>query len=227
MPQTTTAPQRRRGRRYSSVPSVWAMDGQWAVVVGAALGASGAVVGALTTWASTRLQTRSHLDIAQLQHESTQNLDTVERKRDASADLVLAVDAVRRQMRAVRQHIEETPGTDVDFNLERVAVHERIREAQAAEWILRLMLASDEQESVTSLMDAMYTSHDALIKDGDDWVAQGGEGAARPPGSVARYAATTPALQAQMMQFAQLTHARLYSPALGFTARRRPVDPRE
>lgn len=209
--------------------SVGPMDGQWAVVVGAGLGASGAVAGALTTWASARLQSRSQLKTALLQHESAQHAQTIDRKRAACAELVLSVDAVRRQMRVVRQHIEGTQDPDDGFRTKRDAVHDRIREMQAAEWVLRLMLAADEQQSVSQLLEAVYNAHHALIQDGDEWVARSMEGSTGPHGHTERFASTTAALQAQMMEFARLTHARLYSPALsagGVTAHRRPWGPR-
>ncbi|WP_458244049.1 hypothetical protein [Streptomyces sp. MAI_2237] len=190
------------------------MDGQWAVVVGAALGASGAVVGALTTWASARLQSRSHLDIARLQHESAQYVETIDRKRTACAELILSVDTVRRQMRVVRQQIEGADGSADVFHAKRLAVHDRIREMQAAEWVLRLMLSVDEQDSLSQLLDAVYVAHDALIHDGDEWLAQSLDGSGRPPGQTERFVSTTAPLQAQMMTFAQLVHSRLYLPAL-------------
>jgi hypothetical protein len=205
------------------------MDGQWAVVVGAGLGASGAVVGALTTWASARLQSRSHLNIARLQHESAQYVETIDRKRTACAELVLSVDTVRRQMRVVRQQIEGADGSDDDFRGKRDAVHDRIREMQAAEWVLRLMLSVDEQDSVSQLLDAVYASHHALIQDGDEWLTQSFDGSGRPPGQTERFASTTAVLQSQMMKFAQLVHSRLYSPALGVDGvpvQRRPSEPR-
>ncbi|OAR27040.1 hypothetical protein A8W25_01820 [Streptomyces sp. ERV7] len=199
------------------------MDGQWAVVVGAALGAGGAIAGALTTWSSARVSARGQLDVARLQLVSQQEAETVVRKRAAYADLILSVDTVRRQMRIVRRHVQTPRGTDDDLEAKRAAVHDRIRETQAAEWVLRLMLAEDEQAAVTHLIDAIYTCHLALIEDVDEWLARGETDGRREPADTPRYAATTGALQAQMLAFAGKVHERLYRPAgitTGQTVRR-------
>ncbi|MFK0185909.1 hypothetical protein ACIQV1_17015 [Streptomyces rubiginosohelvolus] len=194
------------------------MDGQWAVVVGAALGASGAVVGAFTTWVSARLQTRVQLKVAELQHTATQNAETIGRKRAACSDLVLAVDSVRRQMRKVRQHMQEAADDDPALRAEQAAVHERIREVQAAEWVLRLMLSDEEQPAVTELTDAMYASHEALMADVDAWLAAARPGEQREPSDAPRFGGTTAELQARMMSFASSAHKRLYSDSLPSTA---------
>ncbi|MFD5986313.1 hypothetical protein [Streptomyces cyaneofuscatus] len=194
------------------------MDGQWAVVVGAALGASGAVIGALTTWVSARLQTRVQLKVAQLQQTATQTAETINRKRAAYSDLVLAVDTVRRQMRRVRQHLQAAPEDDSELRTEQAAVHDRIREVQAAEWVLRLMLSDEEQAAVTELTDAMYVSHKALMADVEAWLAHAQPGQRREPSDAPRFSGTTAALQAQMMSFAGSAHDRLYSHSLPATA---------
>ncbi|MET7366142.1 hypothetical protein ABZS61_09975 [Streptomyces sp. NPDC005566] len=201
------------------------MDGQWAVVVGAGLGASGAIVGALTTWASSRLQARSQVNVVRLQHSAAHDAETIARKRAAYSDLVLSVDTVRRQMRIVRQHVQGTPGTDSELQAERDAVHDRIREMQAAEWVLRLMLSDDEQAAVTGLVDAVYTAHQALVEDVEEWLESTPTSGMREPGDTTRYRRTTAAVQAQMMAFAGIAHARLYARGAreaGTTARRRP-----
>ncbi|MFZ3470846.1 hypothetical protein ACODT3_22405 [Streptomyces sp. 4.24] len=201
------------------------MDGQWAVVVGAGLGASGAVVGALTTWASSRLQARSQLNVARLQHGAAHDAETTARKRAAYSDLVLSVDTARRQMRIVRQHVRGALGTDGELQTDRDAVHDRIREMQAAEWVLRLMLSDDEQAAVTGLTNAVYTTHQALIDDVDEWLERASASGVREPLDAIRYSRTTAALQAQMMAFAGIAHARLYAQGAleeGVTDRRRP-----
>lgn len=193
------------------------MNGQWAVIVGAALGASGAVVVALTTWAGARLQTRAQVEVAQLQLVAQREAEAVARKRAAYAALVLAVDDVRRQMRIVRQHVVadgDVRGTDAELAEKRGGVHERIREMQAAEWVLRLMLPEAEQRAVTELADAVYAAHQALIDDVDAWLRSGGpDGGPRLPGDAVRYRATTGPLQARMLGFASSAHAQLYAPA--------------
>ncbi|MFI2469010.1 hypothetical protein ACH475_22015 [Streptomyces globisporus] len=194
------------------------MDGQWAVVVGAALGASGAVVGAFTTWVSARLQTRVQLRVAELQHTAAQTAETIGRKRAACSDLVLAVDSVRRQMRKVRRHLREASDDDPALRAEQAAVHERIREAQAAEWVLRLMLSDEEQLTVTELTDAMYASHEALMADVDAWLATARPGEPREPSDAPRFSGTTAAMQSRMMSFASNAHDRLYSHSLPGTA---------
>lgn len=203
------------------------MDGQWAVVVGAALGASGAVVGAFTTWVSARLQTRVQLRVAELQHTAAQTAETIGRKRAAYSDLVLAVDTVRRQMRKVRRHLQEASDDDSALRAEQAAVHERIREAQAAEWVLRLMLSDEEQLAVTGVFNAMYVCHEALMADVDTWLATTRPGERREPSDAPRFGGTTAALQARMMSFASSAHDRLYSHSLPGTARPAPqVEPR-
>lgn len=187
------------------------MDGQWAVVVGAGLGAGGAAVGALTTWVSTRLQTRTQLSVAELQYAAQERVEATARRRAAYADLVLSVDTVRRQMRIVRQRVEEGADDDV-LRPDRAAVHDRIREMQAAEWVLRLMLSDEEQAAVTELTDAVYASHDALGEDVDAWLTAAGPGRPREPGDALRFGRTTAALQSQMMSFASSAHSRLYAP---------------
>ncbi|MEU2903629.1 hypothetical protein ABZ771_12215 [Streptomyces globisporus] len=194
------------------------MDGQWAVVVGAALGASGAVVGAFTTWVSARLQTRVQLKVAELQHTAAQTAETIGRKRAACSELVLSVDSVRRQMRKVRRHLQEASDDDPVLRTEQAAVHERIREAQAAEWVLRLMLSDEEQLTVTELTDAMYASHEALMADVDAWLAAARPGERREPSDAPRFGGTTAELQARMMSFASSAHKRLYSDSLPGTA---------
>lgn len=207
------------------------MDGQWAVVVGAGLGASGAIVGALTTWASARVSARGQLNVARLQLVSQQEAETIARKRAAYADLILCVDTVRRQMRIVRQYVQASRGADDDLEAKRAAVHDRIRETQAAEWVLRLMLAEDEQAAVTDLINAIYTCHLALIEDVDEWLAHGEPEGTREPADTLRYRETTGALQAQMLDFAGKVHERLYRPGeitIGASARpdgRRPRNP--
>ncbi|WP_329210163.1 hypothetical protein OG257_22670 [Streptomyces sp. NBC_00683] len=201
------------------------MDGQWAVVVGAGLGASGAIVGALTTWASSRLQARSQLNVVRLQHGAAHDAETIARKRAAYSDLVLSVDTVRRQMRIVRQHVQGTLGTDSELQTKRDAVHDRIREMQAAEWVLRLMLSDDEQAAVTGLANAVYTAHHALIEDVDEWLERTPASGIREAQDTSRYSHTTAALQAQMMMFAGIAHSRLYAQGVleaGTTAQRRP-----
>ncbi|MGW6707786.1 hypothetical protein ACWGDE_23260 [Streptomyces sp. NPDC054956] len=188
------------------------MDGQWAVVVGAGLGAGGAMVGALTTWASSRLQARSQLNVARLQHGAAHDAETIARKRAAYSDLVLSVDTARRQMRIVRQHVQGALGTDGELQDKRDAVHDRIREMQAAEWVLRLMLPDDEQAAVTALANAVYSSHQALIDDVDEWLERTPAGGVREPWDTTRYPRAASALQEQMMTFAGIAHARLYAP---------------
>ncbi|MFD9794367.1 hypothetical protein ACFWXK_25855 [Streptomyces sp. NPDC059070] len=192
------------------------MDGQWAVVVGAGLGASGAVVGALGSWAGVRLQARGQLQVARLAHAAQRDAETLARKRAAYAELILSVDNARRQMRLVRQHLGAPwagRGSDAELAARREGVHERIRETQAAEWVLRLMLSDEEQHAVSSLMDAVYDTHQALIDDVEEWLDGTAPDARRPARDTARYAATTGALQARMMDFAGRAHARLYAPA--------------
>ncbi|GAA0612610.1 hypothetical protein [Streptomyces crystallinus] len=193
--------------------TVWPMDGQWAVVVGAGLGASGAVVGALVSWFNVRLQARVQLRAAQLEHAAQRESETIARKRSAYADLILTTDATRRQMRMVRQHMRTnwpTRGTDSEFQEKRTFVHDRIREMQAAEWVLRLMLADEEQASVTDLVNAVYTTHQALIDDADAWLAGDQTEESRAARDTERYQATTQALQTEMMSFANSVHTRLY-----------------
>ncbi|MFE2055307.1 MULTISPECIES: hypothetical protein [unclassified Streptomyces] len=186
------------------------MDGQWAVVVGAGLGAGGAAVGALTGWVSTRLQTRTQLSVAQLQYAAQERAEAVTRRRAAYEDLVLRVDTVRRQMRIVRQRVREGADEDV-LTADRAAVHDRIRDMQAAEWVLRLMLADEEQAAVSELTDAVYASHDALGEDVDAWLTTAEPGSPRGPGDAPRFGRTTAALQSQMMSFASGAHSRLYA----------------
>ncbi|GAB2942196.1 hypothetical protein [Streptomyces sp. NPDC058869] len=187
------------------------MDGQWAVVVGAALGASGAVVGAITSWAGAGLQARAHVEVAQLQQSAAHAAETTARRRAAYSDLILSVDAARRQMRIVRQHVHTSaPGVD-ELRAEQATVHDRIREMQAAEWVLRLMLPDDEQTAVTDLTNAVYASHHALIEDVDAWLEQAPTDGARTPSGTPRYDGKTSALQSQMMSFAGSAHARLYT----------------
>ncbi|MDI9886516.1 hypothetical protein QMZ92_19580 [Streptomyces sp. HNM0645] len=187
------------------------MDGQWAVVVGAALGASGAVVGALTSWASARLQARAHVNVARLQQSAAHDAETTARRRAAYSDLILSVDTARRHMRMVRQHVlAPGPGGD-ELETRQAAVHDRIREMQAAEWVLRLMLPDDEQAAVTELTNAVYASHQALIEDVDEWLEQASVDGARAPGGTPRYEGRASELQAQMMSFAGAAHARLYA----------------
>lgn len=190
------------------------MDGQWAVVMGAGLGASGAIVGALTSWAGTRLQARTQLDLAQVQHDAQRDAETITQKRVACSELILAVDNARRQMRVVRDHLRETgdvQGTDAELQEKRTAVHDRIREMQAAEWVLRLMLSDQEQTAVTDLADALYETHQALIDDVEEWLISGPPGSGREACDAARYAATTGPLQSRMMSFAGDVYANLYT----------------
>ncbi|NNJ03430.1 hypothetical protein HHX38_04660 [Streptomyces sp. PKU-MA01144] len=187
------------------------MDGQWAVVVGAALGASGAVVGALTSWASARLQARAHVNVARLQQSAAHDAETTARRRAAYSDLILSVDTARRQMRIVRQHVCTADPGDDELQTKQATVHDRIREMQAAEWVLRLMLSDDEQAAVTDLTNAVYASHHALIEDVDEWLQQASADGARTPSGTPRYDGKTSALQAQMMSFAGSAHARLYA----------------
>ncbi|MEU6703471.1 hypothetical protein [Streptomyces wuyuanensis] len=187
------------------------MDGQWAVVVGAALGASGAVVGAVTSWASARLQAGAQVDVARLQQDAAHGAETVARRRAAYEELILSVDAARRDMRVVRQHLTAPLGDDDGLEAVRARVHDRIRDMQAAEWVLRLMLADDEQAAVTDLTEAVYTSHQGLIDDVDEWLRHGPAAGERAPGETPRYSAAASALQSQMMRFAGVAHTRLYT----------------
>ncbi|MGW7141157.1 hypothetical protein [Streptomyces xanthophaeus] len=159
--------------------------------------------------------------MARLQHGAAHDAETIARKREACSDLVLSVDTARRQMRVVRQHVLDGLSTGSELEAKRDAVHDRIREMQAAEWVLRLMLPDDEQTAVTRLTDAVYTAHHALIEDVNEWIARGG----REPRDTTRYSDTTAELQAQMMTFAGIAHARLYAQGgvdSGTTAQRRP-----
>ncbi|MFK8907050.1 hypothetical protein [Streptomyces sp. YS-3] len=190
------------------------MDGQWAVVVGAGLGASGAVVGALTSWAGTRLHARTQMELAQVQHDAQHDAETTAQKRAACSALILAVDNTRRQMRVVRDHLRERAGvrgTDAQLQEKRAAVHDRIREMQAAEWLLRLMLSDQEQAMVTRLTDALYATHQALIDDVEEWLLSGPPGGGREARDAERYATMTGPLQSQMMSFAGDVYARLYT----------------
>ncbi|MGW4033373.1 hypothetical protein ACWEFL_29440 [Streptomyces sp. NPDC004838] len=194
------------------------MNGQWAVVVGAGLGASGAIVGAVTAWAGTRLQARTQLNLAQAQQIAQHDIETTALRRSAHAELILSVDTCRRQMRRVRRHVQGLADGEDGLGPERAAVHERIREAQAAEWVLRLMLSEPEQQQVTDLMNAVYTSHQALIDDVDEWLDGAGPGQTPPAADTERYARAARGLQQEMMRFAGATHTRLYGPGAAVTA---------
>ncbi|MFJ2473485.1 hypothetical protein ACIOWI_10905 [Streptomyces sp. NPDC087659] len=68
--------------------------------MGASLGASAAFVGAGTSWASARLQAGAQVDVARLQQDAALGAETVARRRAAYEELILSVDAARRDMRS-------------------------------------------------------------------------------------------------------------------------------
>lgn len=74
------------------------------------------------------------------------------------------------------------------------------------------MLSDQEQNAVTDLTNALYTTHQALIDDVDERRRGSRHGTRREARDAERYKATTGPLQAQMMSFASNAHARLYTP---------------
>ncbi|MFF0450744.1 hypothetical protein ACFYT4_30900 [Streptomyces sp. NPDC004609] len=188
------------------------MNSQLAVIVGAALGASGALAGSLLSWAGARLQAHTQLRLVHAQQIAQHDAETVSQMRAAHAELILGVDACRREMRMVRRHVQHPHTENGQLEAKRAAVHDRIRESQAAEWVLRLMLSREEQQGVTDLMNAVYASHQALIDDVEEWLSLTSSDGSRSAGDTERYAAAATVLQQQMMEFAKSTHARLYGP---------------
>jgi hypothetical protein len=175
------------------------------------LGASGGVVAAIMGWAGARTQARTQLKATQLQVAAQHDAETIAQRRSAYITMALSVDAVRRQLRIVRRHIRMPGIADGDLVSKQAEVHSRLREMQAAEWTLRMMLSASEHDIVTELTNAVYEAHRALIEDVETWSADPAGG----PSEVARYAAAAKEVQAQMMNFAAMAHTQLYTREVG------------
>jgi hypothetical protein len=192
------------------------MNAETALIVGAALGAGGGVVGAFVGWAGVRTQARAQVEVARLQAAAQQDAEASTKRREAYAAVGSGVEGLRqhfREMERLHYSFRDNPGP-VGSSAEQYAAakssrDEGMRAMQSAEWTLRLMLSDDEQEILTSLTNSVY----GAVAELDEWGRLVLDGA--DPLEISRasseYGRLNTKMHDELMTFAKNVHSLLYA----------------